>query len=88
MHAGTEWLQGYRDARSEGWEAVLAGMHIVRDPRSHQYSDILEASWPDVLQLNAVSQQRIGCHACMDGACKSIMPNVRTLLSVYRIGCK
>ena len=75
-YAGTQWLEGRPAARSEGWEAVLASTRIVRDVGSGQYVNLLEGSWPDVLQLNADSQRKIGCHACMDGACKSMMPNV------------
>lgn len=57
---------------------MLASTRVMRDVSSKlDYEDLLEGSWPDVLQLNAASQPRIGCHACMDGACKSKMPNVR-----------
>lgn len=76
MIAGAEWLEGSPAVRSEGWEAVLAAMRVLRAASSKDYRDILEGSWPDVLQLNAANQPRIGCHACMDGACKSVMPNV------------
>ena len=77
MYAGTEWLEGVPAARSEGWEAVLGSMRVVRDAGAGQFASLLEGAWPDVLQLNAESQRRIGCHACMDGACNSVMLNVR-----------
>lgn len=79
--AGTEWLQGLPAARSEGWEAVLADTKVMHVPHASMaskkgYEKLLGGAWPDVLQLSAATQGRLGCHACMQGACSTALPQV------------
>jgi hypothetical protein len=52
---------------------------VLRAAGSKRYHEVLQDAWPDVLQLSAASQPHVGCHACEDGACRSVLPNVRAL---------